>query len=98
MPESGESPPTQKQRSLGADAGIDTDRFRDVFLSYASADAALAETIVGVLERQGLRCWIAPRDVPPGAPYADGIIRAINGAKVLVLVLTENAVSSPHVG
>ena len=98
MPESGESPPTHKPRSLGADAGTDTDRFHDVFLSYASPDAALAETIVAALERRGLRCWIAPRDVPPGAPYAEGIIRAINGAKILVLVLTEYAVSSPHVG
>jgi hypothetical protein len=56
MPESGESPPTQKQRSLGADAGTDTGRFHDVFLSYASPDAALAETIVAALERRGLRC------------------------------------------
>jgi hypothetical protein len=98
MPESGESPPTQKQRTLASDAAADTGRFHDVFLSYASHDAALADAIVAALERHGLRCWIAPRDVPPGAPYADGIIRAINGVKVLVLVLSEHAVSSPHVG
>ena len=98
MPESGDSPATKKRQPLAEDAAADANLFRDVFLSYASADAALAETIVGALERHGLRCWIAPRDVPPGTPYAEGIIRAINAAKVLVLVLTENAVESPHVG
>jgi TolB-like protein len=71
---------------------------RDVFVSYASQDSALANAVVAALERQGLQCWIAPRDVTPGALYADGIIRAINEAKILVLVLSENAVTSPHVG
>src|SRR6202011_526497 len=70
----------------------------DVFISYASQDAAVANAVVGTLERSGIKCWIAPRDVPAGAPYADGIIRAINGSKALVLVLSKNAVSSPHVG
>jgi len=42
-------------------------------------------------------CWIAPRDVIPGFHYADGIVRAINGSKLLVLVLSEHAIASPHV-
>jgi TolB-like protein/Tfp pilus assembly protein PilF len=70
----------------------------DVFVSYASQDVALADGIVAILERNGLKCWIAPRDVQPGAQYADGIIRAINGAKVMVLVLSKHAVQSSHVG
>lgn len=70
----------------------------DVFISYASQDAALADAVVAALERQGLKCWIAPRDVEPGALYADEIIGAINGAKVLVLVLSKDAIASPHVG
>jgi TolB-like protein/Flp pilus assembly protein TadD len=73
-------------------------RTPEVFISYASQDAAVANAVVGTLERSGIKCWIAPRDVPAGAPYADGIIRAINGSKALVLVLSKNAVSSPHVG
>ena len=40
---------------------------------------------------------MAPRDVKPGAPYADAIVRAINEAKALVLVLSGNAVASDHV-
>jgi hypothetical protein len=53
-----------------------------VFLSYASPDATIAQTIVESLETQGLRCWIAPRDVRPGTQYADAIVRAINEARL----------------
>jgi TolB-like protein/Flp pilus assembly protein TadD len=70
----------------------------DVFVSYASQDAAVANAIVAALERQGLKCWIAPRDVVPGSLYADGIVRAITGAKVFALVLSEHAIASSHVG
>ena len=68
-----------------------------VFISYASQDAAVANSIVENLERHGLRCWVAPRDVKPGARYADAIVRAINEASALVLVLSANAIGSDHV-
>ena len=71
---------------------------RDVFVSYASQDVSVANSVVEALERQGIRCWIAPRDVNPGSQYADEIVGAINDAKVVVLVLSEHAVASPHVG
>jgi TolB-like protein/Flp pilus assembly protein TadD len=70
----------------------------DVFVSYASQDAGIADTVVKNLERQGITCWIAPRDVTPGSQYADEIVGAINGAKILVLVLSQHAIESPHVG
>ncbi len=63
---------------------------RDMFVSYASQDAAVANAVVDALEHQGIRCWIAPRDVKPGAQYADAIVRAINEAKTLVLVLSQS--------
>jgi TolB-like protein/Tfp pilus assembly protein PilF len=69
-----------------------------VFISYASPDVAIANSLVEELEQQGIRCWIAPRDVPPGLEYADEIVGAINNASVIVLVLSEHAVASAHVG
>jgi hypothetical protein len=69
-----------------------------VFISYASQDAAVANAIVENLEQQGLKCWLAPRDVKPGAQYADAIVGAINEAKAVVLLLSQNAVVSSHVG
>ncbi len=70
----------------------------DVFVSYASSDAAVANSIVENLEKSRVRCWIAPRDVRPGTVYADAIVGAINGAKSLVLVLSASAMASAHVG
>ena len=69
----------------------------DVFISYASADGAVAAAVCTSLERDGLTCWIAPRDVTPGASYAGEIVRAIDAAKAVVLVLSQNAAASPHV-
>jgi TolB-like protein/Flp pilus assembly protein TadD len=70
----------------------------DVFVSYASMDGAVATSIVENLEAQGVKCWLAPRDVKPGAQYADAIVRAITEAKVVVLVMSGSAVASSHVG
>ena len=69
----------------------------DVFLSYASQDAAVADAVVAVLESQGIRCWIAPRDVTPGEFYAGSIVHAIDTTKAIVLILSGNAAVSPHV-
>jgi hypothetical protein len=81
----------------GQTAGAHT-RMPDVFISYASQDTAVANAIVEILEGNGLRCWIASRDVTPGSHYADGIMSAISGAKALVLVLSGGALTSKHVG
>jgi TolB-like protein len=69
-----------------------------VFISYSSHDAALAQSVCSALEVAGFSCWIAPRDVVPGKLYADGIVRAINDSMILVVVLSEHAIASTHVG
>jgi TolB-like protein len=68
-----------------------------VFISYASLDGAIAETACEALEKAGVTCWIAPRDVTPGAFYGDEIVHAIDAAKAIVLILSQNAATSPHV-
>jgi len=50
------------------------------FIGYASQDAAVTIALVEARERRSIACRIAPRDVKPGALYADAIIRAINEA------------------
>jgi TolB-like protein/tetratricopeptide (TPR) repeat protein len=69
-----------------------------VFISYASHDADAAQKVCLALEAAGLPCWMAPRDVKPGSVYADAIVRAINDAKAVVLVLSTSAMVSSHVG
>jgi hypothetical protein len=69
----------------------------DVFICHASEDRAIANAICSRLEQDRIRCWIAPRDVLPGSEYARSIVEAISGAKLTVLVFSDNSNSSPHV-
>jgi TolB-like protein/Tfp pilus assembly protein PilF len=71
---------------------------RLLFISYASHDAEVAQKVCSALEGAGFPCWMAPRDVRPGAQYADAIVGALNDARALVLVLSANAIASSHVG
>lgn len=68
-----------------------------IFISHASGDRRAAETVAGGFEAHGLRCWIAPRDVPPGTSYADAILEGLDASSVLVLLLSSRANASPHV-
>jgi hypothetical protein len=61
------------------------------FVSHASEDAAIAASIADYLERNGVSCWIAPRDVTPGGDYGAEIVAGIETSAVFVLVLSENA-------
>jgi len=69
----------------------------DVFLSYATADKATADALVAGLERNGIRCWIAPRDIPAGSEYGQQIVDAVKGSRVFLLVFSSAANASPHV-
>ena len=70
---------------------------KEVFISYSSNDLPQAETVRNVLEKNGLSCWMAPRDIPGGSNYTKEIPIAIRNCKVFVLVLSESAQSSQWV-
>ena len=70
---------------------------KDVFISHASNDRVTADRIRELLEARGLACWIAPRDIQPGKDYAEEIIRGIENASAVVLILSENANMSTFV-
>ena len=59
-----------------------------VFISYSSKDSTTAEQVCAHLETVGIRCWIAPRNIPTGVEYADGIVAGIDAARVMVLVFS----------
>jgi hypothetical protein len=69
----------------------------DVFISYAAEDGKVAEVVRRTLEDEGIKCWIAPRDVPIGTNYEDAIIDAICISRVMILVISEHSNKSPHV-
>jgi adenylate cyclase len=69
----------------------------DVFLSYSAADKDTALAVLAGLEKQGIRCWIAPRDIPAGSEYGEQIIEAVKACRVFVVIFSAGANSSPHV-
>ncbi len=70
---------------------------KEIFISYSTVDAVNAETVRNVLEKNGLSCWMAPRDIPGGSNYTKEIPIAIRNCKVFVLILSKNAQSSQWV-
>ena len=69
----------------------------DVFISYSSKDKAIADAVVAAHEQAGIRCWYAPRDIAPGADWADSITRAIHECSIMVLVFSKEANRSQRV-
>lgn len=70
----------------------------DVFISYASSDKVVADAVCAQLESvHRIRCWIAPRDVTPGASWAQSIIEALDDSKIMVLIFSSKANASMQI-
>lgn len=70
----------------------------DIFVSYCTkSDRDAAHDLVAHVESRGIECWIAPRDVQGGMEWAAEIVNAITVAKVMVLIFSASANSSPQV-
>ncbi len=68
-----------------------------VFISYSSKQSEIAHDICHAIQQKGIACWIAPECIPPGSDYLEEIPVAINATKILVLLLTPDAVRSQWV-
>jgi hypothetical protein len=69
----------------------------DVFISHSAKDKVTADAVCAMLESEGVRCWIAPRDVLPSMEWGEAIIDAIEECRIMVLVFTANANASPQI-
>ncbi len=72
-------------------------RTYDVFISYSHKDSTVANTVCAKLEESSIRCWIAPRDIVPGADWGASIIDGIEAAEIMLLILSAEANASPQV-
>ncbi len=70
---------------------------RDIFISYAQDDRDVATAVMESLESAGASCWIAPRDILPGADYGAEIVRGIAGSALFVLMFSAHSNRSPYV-
>jgi hypothetical protein len=69
----------------------------DVFISHSAKDKVTGDAVCAMLESNGIRCWIAPRDVTPGMEWGECIIQAIRNARIMVLVFSAHANESPQI-
>lgn len=69
----------------------------DVFISYSTKNKEAAQAICHVLEQNEIRCWMAPRNIPPGSDYGDVIEDAIKACKSFVVIFSETAAQSQYV-
>jgi hypothetical protein len=69
----------------------------DVFISHSTKDRPIAEAVCAMFEQRGIRCWIAQRDILPGADWGETIIDAISGSRVMIVILSRNANESAQV-
>jgi len=70
---------------------------KSVFISHSSCDAQICTEICNVIEKHGIKCWIAPRDVTGGMPYAEEIVKAIKETKIVLLVASVSINSSEQI-
>jgi len=69
----------------------------DVFISHSTDDKLVALALCNKLESAGVRCWMAPRDVLPGAEWGKAIVDAIRGCRIMVLIFSSKANDSRHI-
>ncbi len=69
----------------------------DVFLCHSVTDKAVAEAIVARLEADSVTCWVAPRDVVPGADWGESIINAIESSRIMILIFSQSANASSQI-
>src|SRR5205085_11771870 len=69
----------------------------DVFISHSAQDKAVADAVCAAFEEDGIRCWVAPRDVRPGRSFPGEITRAIQQSKVMVLIFSRHSNNSEQV-
>ena len=69
----------------------------DVFISHSHKDKKVADAICHYFENEAIKCWIAPRDITPGANWAHSIASAIPKCKILLLIFSSHANMSDQV-
>lgn len=70
---------------------------KDLFISYSTENTDIAQYVVEKLEKRGLKCFIAPRDITSGNDYATEIINGISNSLAVLLVFSSSADKSGYV-
>ena len=68
-----------------------------LFVSHVSDDRDAAMEIVAELERRGIRCWVAPRNVRLGRPFDDEIDAAIKKCLAMLLIFPDHCNENDYI-
>jgi Flp pilus assembly protein TadD len=69
----------------------------DLFISFASEDRKKVDEIVALLEKKGITCFLAYRDIPSGQDFILTLLNAIRRSRYVLLVLSQNSNASSYV-
>jgi uncharacterized protein YjbI with pentapeptide repeats len=69
--------------------------FYSCFISYTSPDDEFAQRLYADLQRQGVRCWLAPKDTKAGAKFRMRIDESIRIHDKLMVILSANSLRRP---
>jgi hypothetical protein len=69
----------------------------DIFICFSSKDEAIARGVAQFLEARDIKCWISARDVEPGQNYQESIVQALEEAKIIVFLFSENSNKSSEI-
>ncbi len=85
---------THKLQRLYANKPI---RFQSCFICHSTKDQEFADKLYSDLQRKGVRCWFAPKDIRAGEKIYSQIVRALNISEKLLLILSDESIQSEWV-
>ena len=68
-----------------------------IFISHATADIETATEIYERLKDRDYPVWMAVHEVKPGANYAEVILKTLDAAKAVIVLLSKDSIASDHV-
>ncbi len=68
-----------------------------VFISYSTKNVEIAKNMKNKLQAEGIKCWKAPEDIPPGKEWDTGIVEGLQECSIMVLIFSKNADDSGNV-
>jgi TPR repeat protein len=73
------------------------DKKYDIFISYCTIDQDIVYKWCNELEKNGIKCWIAQRDIPRGKSYPIAIMDALTNISNFVIFVSNNSIESVDV-
>ncbi len=70
---------------------------KSVFISYSRQEVPFVDILLEKLEEHGIQTWLDYRSLVPGKPWLEQILAGIDGADVLLLVVSNASIISPNV-